>query len=70
MLPFSEDVKGEWNTSSAGGVIGSKDFFINPMYAMTVTDGTVLQLRCNTTKNLAGKLAFKSEMIASLMGSS
>ena len=47
MLPFSIDSTGEWTDETAGGAIGSKNFFTNPMFALILTEKTKLQLRCS-----------------------
>ena len=55
MLPLSMNFTSEWNTRTAGGAVGSKNFFTNPMFTITITEKTKLQLRCATSKTLASK---------------
>jgi len=53
MLPLSMNFTREWSTGSAGGAVGSRNFFINPMFAITLTQKTKLQVRCATSHILA-----------------
>ena len=54
-LPWTTTVKGEWTADTAGGPVGSKKYFNNPMFAIKVVDGTTIQLQCNSSKTTAGK---------------
>jgi calpain-7 len=55
MLPSSCDVRNKWNTHSAGGPVGSRGFFTNPMFAITILEKSEMQIRCSTVKAIAGK---------------
>jgi calpain-7 len=63
MLPFSKALKGAWTSSNAGGPVASDDFFANPMFAVTVSEGTIIQLRCSANKTNAVNI-----MLVSLRG--
>ncbi len=55
MLPCSMDLRTEWNSHSAGGAVGSKGFYTNPMYTITIAKTSTLQIRCTTEKAFARK---------------
>lgn len=55
-LPNMRVVNGHWTAENASGPVGKKAFFFNPMYVMTLSQETTLQLRCSTMKGFAGKL--------------
>lgn len=55
-LPNMQVVNGKWSAENAKGPVGKDDFFFNPMYAMTLSQETTLQLRCSTMKGFAGEL--------------
>lgn len=53
VLP-SVSLSGSWTDLTAGGPVGSKSFFNNPMLAVKVPQETSMQLRCTTEKTFAG----------------
>jgi len=53
MLPSSLDLRTKWTTHSAGGAVGSRGFFANPMFAITLSEETKIQMRCTTVKAFA-----------------
>ena len=55
MLPFSLDLRTEWSSLTAGGAVGSRNFFSNPMYTVTILKKSTVQIRCTTEKALAGE---------------
>ncbi|CAB9509649.1 Calpain-7 [Seminavis robusta] len=53
-LPFSRSLTSSWTPSSAGGPIGKKGFYSNPMFAIEVPDGgATFQIQCLAPKTLA-----------------
>ncbi|KAG7346312.1 calpain family cysteine protease [Nitzschia inconspicua] len=63
ILPYSMSAHGYWTGRNSGGPVGSKGFFNNPMYAVTVKEECAIQLRCSGTKTNAVNV-----MLASLQG--
>lgn len=55
-LPVLTTVSGEWTSLTAGGPVGTADFFNNPMYRVTVPDEGLMQLSCSTERSLAVNL--------------
>ncbi len=55
MLSCSIDLRTEWNSHSAGGAVGSRGFYTNPMYAIKISKKTTMQIRCTTEKAFARK---------------
>mmetsp|Transcript_7231 Transcript_7231/g.15447 ORF Transcript_7231/g.15447 Transcript_7231/m.15447 type:complete len:578 (+) Transcript_7231:926-2659(+) len=53
LLPCSINFSSEWTTHSAGGVFGSKNFFMNPMFKISLTGQTTMQIRCSTSNKFA-----------------
>ena len=58
MLPSSLDLRSEWNIHSAGGAVGSKGYFSNPMFAITLSKKSEVQIRCTTLKTFASRSIF------------
>ena len=54
-MPCSFNLRIKWNSHSAGGAVGSRGFFTNPMYTITLSKKTTLQIRCTTEKAFASK---------------
>lgn len=52
-LKIQSPVSGTWSTYSAGGPIGSKDFFMNPQFAIEVSTPSLLQVNVTTTRTSA-----------------
>lgn len=53
VLPFSMEIPSSWSPSIVGGAVGTKSFFRNPMFAITIGENMTLQLRCSTSKTIA-----------------
>lgn len=53
-LPYILPLVGSWTMETAGGPMGKQDFFRNPMYAVTLSDDIVMQIRCSAEKSVAG----------------
>ena len=53
-LPLCSEISFEWTAATAGGPPGSKNFHINPMWALRVPDeGVSMQIRCSSVKSFA-----------------
>ena len=53
-LPFSRTLNSSWTTSNAGGPVGRKGFYRNPMYAVEIpAGGALVELYCSAPKTLA-----------------
>ena len=53
-LPFSRTFTSSWTTLTAGGPLGKKDFYRNPMFAVEIPEGgAIIQLQCSAPKALA-----------------
>ena len=53
-LPFSRSFTSSWTQVNAGGPIGKKTFYTNPMFAVDVPNGgTTIQVECMCPKTLA-----------------
>jgi calpain-7 len=55
MLPCSIDLRSRWNAQSAGGAVGSRNYFSNPMFEITLSKKSKVQMRCTTVKAFAGR---------------
>jgi len=53
MLSCSIDLRSRWNAQSAGGAVGSRNYFSNPMFEITVSKKSKMQMRCTTVKSFA-----------------
>ena len=54
-LPHIISLSGSWTLETAGGPMGREEFFRNPMYYLSLSDETTVQLRCSAEKSFAGK---------------
>jgi hypothetical protein len=52
-LTMRTPVSGTWSTYSAGGPIGSKDYFTNPQFAIELSKPSLLQIGVTTTRTSA-----------------
>ncbi|CAJ1966829.1 unnamed protein product [Cylindrotheca closterium] len=52
-LPNMRIVNAKWTAENAKGPVGKEAFFFNPMYVMTLSQDSTLQLRCSTMKGFA-----------------
>jgi calpain-7 len=55
-LPFVMQISGEWTSTTAGGPVGTPDFFSNPLYNVTVPDECEMQIRCSTERCVAANV--------------
>lgn len=53
-LPFSRTLTSSWTPSTAGGPVGKKPFYRNPMFAVEIpSGGALVELQCSAPKTLA-----------------
>ena len=52
-LPFSQTLTSSWLPANAGGPVGKKAFYTNPMFAVEVPSGAIIQLQCSAPRSLA-----------------
>lgn len=53
-LPYQRWLKSSWTSATAGGPVGKKRFYTNPMFAVEVPQGgAYFQITCSSQKNLA-----------------
>jgi calpain-7 len=53
-LPFSRTLSSSWSPTTAGGPVGKKSFYTNPMFAVEVpTGGAYFQIQCSAPKTMA-----------------
>lgn len=53
-LPFSRSLNSSWTLTNAGGPIGKKSFYMNPMYAVLIPEGgCTIQIQCLVPKTMA-----------------
>jgi hypothetical protein len=50
-LPCFFDNTGQWTAQNAGGPVGTRHFFDNPMYVLSLKETTEIQLRGSTSKS-------------------
>mmetsp|Transcript_457 Transcript_457/g.1167 ORF Transcript_457/g.1167 Transcript_457/m.1167 type:complete len:935 (-) Transcript_457:685-3489(-) len=53
MLPCKLNFASEWTAQSAGGAFGSTNFFLNPMFEISLTRKTTMQIRCTAPSRFA-----------------
>ena len=54
LLKMSKEIRGRWVAGRSGGPVGSKTFFHNPIFALSVKGNSAeMQLRCTTAKTIA-----------------
>lgn len=52
-LAFRVQLAGEWTQSTAGGPLGTNEFFRNPLYIVNIPEKCFVQVRCSTEKCIA-----------------